>query len=303
MATKYWISTSSTSFNTAANWSDNVAPANGDTLIFNYLGTASVLTNLSTVLTTVTIIKEKSYVGSIGSISGATWTYLVLDGGTLYYEQTTGQGSASGSPLCMINFGGTAAVANVYDSASQSSTIYFPPLLLKGTSLTVHQSGGSLGVAPEPGSTSTLTAMRIIKGQGAIPPKLYLGQGVTTTALTAETGTITSRSDQTQTAATIDGDAVYDWLGTGAHTTLTVGEGGKVRHRGTGTITTLNVVGEFDRTAETRALTVTNTNIYEGAKILLDNGVSASVTRTNAPVFVQCAIQDVTISMPLGERF
>lgn len=314
MPTKYWISTSisgsGSNFATAANWSDNAVPLSGDTLIFNHLGTASVLGGLTTLATNTAtvIIKEKSYVGSIGSISGATWSYLTLDGLTLYYEQTTGQGAPSGSPLCLIN-GGTnnATVANVYDSSSQSSQIYYPPLILKGgtntgAALTLNQSGGSVALGAEPGAHVS-GSYRIIKGQGVgVPPKLYMGSAVYTTALTAETGSILNRSDVTQTAVTIDGDSVYDFLGTGAHTTLTVGEGARARHRGTGTITTLNVMGEFDRTSESRALTITTTNLYNGGKLLLDNGVSASVTRTNKN-FVQCGIQDVTISLPLAEQF
>lgn len=303
MATKYWISTSSTSFNTAANWSDTAAPANGDTLVFNSLGTASCTTNLSTSLTTITLIVEKSYTGNIGVLSGATATYLVLDGGTLYAEQTTGQGGPTGSPLIMVNFGSTAAVANIYDSSSTSASTYYPPIILKGTSLTVNQFGGSAAIAPFPGETSTLTAAKIAKGVSpSVQPNLFLGAGVTTTLLTATTGTILNRAGQTQTAVTLSGDAKYTYDGTGAHTTLTTNAGSYCTYAGTGTITTLNNSGTFDREKDTRALTITNTNLYAGCSFLLNNGVASSTTRTNAVAFVACGIQDINATMPPGER-
>lgn len=304
MATKHWISTSSTSFTTAANWSDGNAPANSDVLVFNHLGTASCTTDLGTALTGLVIYVEKTYTGNIGVLSGSTATYLVIDGGTLHLQQNTGQGGPSGSPLIMINTGSTAAVANVYDSSSTSSSSYYPPIILKGTSLTVNQFGGSMAVAPLPGETATLTALKITKGVSPqVAASTYLGAGVTTTLMTASTGTIINRAGQTQTAVTLSGDARYTYDGTGAHTTLSVNKGAVATYAGTGTITTLNLFGgTFDREKDTRALTITNTNLYDGCSILLNNGVASSTTRTNAVAFVGCAIQNVSATMPAGER-
>ncbi len=300
MATKFWISTSSTSFNTAANWSDAAAPVNNDTLVFNALGTANVETNLSTVLTGITIIKEKSYVGQIGVLTATAQTYLVLDGGTAYLENTTG-GDGSGSPLLMLNFGTTAATVFTYDSASTATNSNYPPIILKGTVLTVHQSGGIVGVGVLPGEAATGT-FRLVNGQSAIRPELFLGSNVTTTALTANFGTVRSRVNNTVTAATLDGDQTqYIYDGTGAHTTLTVGEGSTAIYAGTGTITTLNLTGTFDRTRDGRALTITTTNLYDNAAFLLDNGVSASTTRSTVNL-IQCGMQDISVSTPSGEK-
>jgi hypothetical protein len=304
MATTYWISTSSTSFSTNANWSSGTAPANGDTFVFNGLGTASVLTDLGTVLTGTTMIVEKSYAGSIGVLSGATATYLVLDGGTAHFEQGSGQGSGPGSPLLMVNYGSTAAVVNIYDSASTSSTTYYPPILIKGSSLTVNHSGGTAGVAQLPGETATLTALKMLKGVNpSVTPSMYLGTGVTTTLLTAALGTVLNRSNQTQTTVTLSGTAQYNYDGTGAHTTLNVNKGSSAIYSGTGTITTLNLYGgTFDREKDPRALTITNTNLYNGCAILLNNGVASSTTRTNPVAFVGCGIQDIRATTPSGER-
>ncbi len=306
----YWIAQTAGSWATGSNWSAGSTPSNGDTCVFNGQGLGDVNAGLSTSLTTTTLIVEKTYTGKIGTWSVATQTYLVLDGGTAYISQQTGQGSPSGSPQIMINYGSTAAVVNVYDSSTTSSTTYFAPIVVKGTSLTLNQYGGSVAVAPLQGETATLTAAKIaaVTGTGApsVAPSLYLGAGVTTTLLTANAGTIYNRSGQTQTTVTLgdtaNGGPTYIYDGTGAHTTVSVAAGANCIYSGTGTITTLNNSGTFDRTRDTRALTITNTNLYLGCSILLDNGVASSTTRTNPVAFVQCGAGDITVSTPEGER-
>jgi hypothetical protein len=307
MATKTWISTSSTSFSTAGNWSGGVAPANSDTLVFNGQSAISCASDLSTVLTGVTLVVEKSYTGSIGVCSATTQTYLVLDGGTAYIGQDTGASTTGTGPtLCMVNFGSTAAVATVYDSGQTgalSGTL--PVVFLKGTSLTLNQYGGNVGVAPLAGETSTLTACKLAEGDApTVPAKLYMGRGVTTTLLTAAYGTIVNRAEQTQTTVTLSGRADYTYDGTGAHTTLTISDGAYCTYSGTGTITTLNVNGggTFDRTKDTRALTITTVNVERESTILLDNGVSGSTTRTNAIVLDGTGSGGFRSSTPAGER-
>lgn len=302
MATKTWISTSSTSFTTAANWSDNAAPANGDTLIFNGQGTANVATNLSTTLTGLTLIVEKSYGGQIGVLSGSTATYLVIDGGTLHVGQQSGQGSPTGSSLVMVNFGSTAGTAYVYDSASTGASTYYPPVILKGTALTLFQTGGSVGVAPLTGETATLTAATISKGPGSVAPTLYLGSGVTQTLVTAKNGTVFSRSAQTAATTTISGDATYRTEGSGAHTTINCHGNGKVLYGCTGTITTLNLSGEFNTEQYPQGFTITDRNFSKGARFFGDNGRSASMTFTNAYTLDNCAIQDVHLRLPTGKN-
>ncbi len=305
-----WISSTAGSWATGSNWSSGSTPANSDTIVFNGQGVGDVNAGLSTSLTGTTLIVEKTYTGKIGTWTAATQTYLVLDGGTAYIGQQTGQGSPSGSPQIMVNYGSTAATVNVYDSSTTSSTTYYPPVLVKGTSLTLNQYGGSVGVAPLQGETATLTAAKIaaVTGTAAptVQPTLYLGSGVTTTLLTANAGTVYNRAGQTQTTVTLgdtaNGGPIYLYDGTGAHTTLNVAKRANCIYSGTGTITTLNNSGIFDRTRDTRALTITNANLYAGCSILLDNGVASSTTRTNPVAFVQCGAGDITASTPEGER-
>ncbi len=303
--THHWKSTSSTSFTTAGNWSDGNAPGNGDTLIFNSLGTANVETDLSTALTTVTVIVEQSYQGRIGTLSSAgVAAYLVLDGGTLIVGQNTGgSSSGQGSPLVLVDFGSTTATATIYDSASTSYNAYYPPIMVKGSSLNLVQYGGKVGIAPLTAETATLVTGKLSKGANpGIGANLYLGRGTTVTAMNAGTGTILNRSSNTTVTTVLSGDSSYTYDGSGAHTTLTVNTGAKAIYSGTGTVTTLNLNGTFDRTKDGRALTLTTTNLYRGANFLLDNGVGTSTTRSTVNL-VQCAIQELgALTLPAGEK-
>ena len=301
MATKYWLGTTSGSFNTAANWSDGVAPANSDTLIFDWRGGSNPVTsNLGTTLTGITVIKEKSYTGDIGVLTATTATYLTFDGGTLYYEQGTGQGSPEGSGTAMFAFGSTAAVAHVYDSSSTSDSEYFPPLLIKGTSLTVHHYGGTVGIAALNGDAATVT-YNMAKGTGGVDPKAYFGLGSTITAFRANSGTALSRSSNTIASLALSGDAQFEHQGTGAGTTVTADGQSTVYWTSAGTIATLNLSSTFNRTRHTGSLTFTNANLYEGYQLLLNNGVSGSHIWTNQPVHVRCSYQDGRIELPPGD--
>jgi hypothetical protein len=80
-----------------------------------------------------------------------------------------------------------------------------------------------------------------------------------------------------------------------------VGTGASFKHYGAGNITTLSVNGIFDRTGDTRPITITTSNLYGGSQFAADNGKSASITRTNFNL-VNCRISEVQISLPLGEK-
>lgn len=302
MATKIWISNSNTSFNTAANWSTGSAPANSDVLVWNHLGTANCSTNTSTALTGLTLVVDKSYTGQIGSISGSTITYLVVDGGTTKIGQTSGQSSPTGSTFVAIDTGSTAATHYIYDSASTSESTYYPPIILKGSNATLYMTGGSVGVGVLPTETATLTAATITKGEAGVSPQLYLGQGVTQTYLNAKAGEVFSRTEQTAANTTVNGEAVYTCEGTGAHTTINCDGNGKVLYGCTGTITNLNLSGEFNNESYAQSFTVTNRTFYKGARYFIDNGRVASVTQTNAYTLSGCGIQDIEARTPPGKN-
>lgn len=280
MAKKYWISSSSTSFNTAGNWSGGVAPANSDTLYFGAYGSANCATNIaSTGLTGLTIIVEPGYTGQIGSVTAGVPAYLQISGGTLRMASTPGGSIYPGSPRVLIDFG-TANPGTVLMEFGNSvgADPSIPAVCVIGSgsgALTINQSGGSLGVAVYPGEVATITNITTIDGGTTL-----LGQGVTLTAATFAAGTITDRRDNTATAIRVAG-AAYNYSGTGATTTLNV-DAGTCTYSGTGTITTANLRGLLDMSQDSQAKTVTTVNRYDGGSLNLNNGVPAGITITNA---------------------
>lgn len=246
---------------------------------------------------------EKGFTGQLGDISAAgVATYLVIDGGTLYNGQTSGQGSPTGSPCVMVDFGSTAGTVYMYDSASTSLRTYTPPVNVKGTGITLYHTGGSLGIASLTGETATLTAGTVNRGSGGVSPNLYLGSGVTQTLLNANAGTIFSRTGATAANTVVSGTAIYTVEGTGAHTALNCYDGGKVNYGCTGTIGTLNLTGEFNNESYSQPFTITDRAFGKGAKYFINNGKSTSITQTNAySLMAGTALQDIDFRLPVGK--
>jgi hypothetical protein len=310
LATLYFAASSATAdFDGAATFKDtsgtNATPANGDTLVFDSRGTGTLTTNLNkSTLTGITLLIADSFAGKIGVAPTATTaaTYLEIGASTVDIHRAEGGSSGTGSTLILLDLGSTTSTVIVRGSASTSADTYNPPIRLKGTDMTLVQTGGSVGIAVHPGETSTLVAGRVLKASATVSPKLTLGVGCTVTALSATTGTINSAANQTAATVLLDGDAVYESKGSGAHTTLSCDGAARCYYSGSGNITTLNLSGSFDRSRDSRAITIGTTNLYAGATINLANGVSGSTTRT-AKNLVRCAMEDVTFIMPVGELF
>lgn len=310
MATLYFTGSSS-DWNATGAFKDvssgtNAAPANNDTIFFDSrAGSTAITTNTNTGLTNTVLYVEQSFAGKIGDYTAAytaAGSRVAIGAATVHIgRQTGGPTTGTGSNYVAFDFGASGPTVNIYDSASTSSIPTLPPVLIcGGTAMTVNMKGGNVGVAARPNDAASGT-FRVVKDNPAVRPQLFLGGGSTLTALTATTGSITSRSDNTAVSVALDGDASYTSTGTGAHTTLTV-DGGTATYSGTGTITTLNLTGTFDRSRDGRALTITTTNLYKGAILDLNNGVASSTTRTNKNL-VRCSQEDVTIRMPAGEVF
>jgi hypothetical protein len=315
LATKYWIASTASAFTTNTNWSDNVAPAAGDTLIFNHLGTGDVTSGLASGIgsgaggESLTLIFEQGYTGNFGAVSAAgAATYLTfaatLETLNVYIGQRNGQGSATGSPRILIDSTNvTTATAFIFDSAASGAETYYTPIMLKGTWAAVHQSGGSWSLAGRTGETGTLTAGTITtEGDPAVAPNLVLGAGATLTRLDASSGTILNHSSNTDATVNLDGtaDMTFDGIST-ACTTLSVDGDAVYTDKGTGarTITTLNVSGTYRR-RHTSALTVSTLNLYPGATFDKNNG-KAGTTTVSAKNLVRCGLQDVEILGPVGE--
>lgn len=304
MAITRWISTSSGDFTANANWSSGTAPGAGDTAVFDGTGTAAVTTNLnqSAVAFAAIIIYQANAV-QIGTITAGVAAYLQHAAPLVYIGQRTGAtGSPSGSQLLLLASGATTCTYAIYDSANSSAgNVYLPPIQITGSAVTIDMSGGSAGLAVRAGETATATIAMAKGGALTVPtPTLYLGPGVTTTAIKMDFGNTLSAVTNTVASAIING-GTYEYQGSGAHTALGVNGSATCFYSGTGTITALTCAGKFDRTRDGRTVTITNTTLYKGASYLLDNGSSGSTVRTNPPVLSGCSMQDVTFSSPTGD--
>lgn len=302
MANKYWVSTSSTSFNTAANYSDGAAPANGDTLTFDARGTASVLTNTTSAVTGLTIYIDSTFPGTIGTISGATQTPLSIPGGTVIIgRDPTGDGQ--GAPFVYIAGTGTNTLtASVLLTPTTGSIDGLAPVVIQGTVLIANITGGSAAIAPIPGTTTTASVIGVTAANQSTRPTLLIGEGVTATTVTNSGGDVTSFSSNTTGTTVVSNGGTYTSYGSGTHTTISVGLISTFDHRGSHNITTLSSEGFFLRTGDTRSITITTLNAYGGATFLLDNGLAASTTRTTTNL-VACGMASLTVSTPIGERF
>lgn len=248
---------------------------------------------------------EQSYTGSIGvAQTGVTAAvYLQHASPLVNVGQTQGDGSPTGSPLLMFNSNAVTCTYNVRDSASSATDdATLPPVRIKGSAVTLNQTGGNVGVAVYGGETATLAAAKLTKGDGEIEPEpsLFLGPGVTVTAMTVLAGEVLSRSNLTCTAVSVFGGS-YEITGTGGHTTASVYGEGTVYYSGTGTIQTLNVGGTFDRTRDTRNLTITDLVLFKGFNLQLNNGALNSTIVTNTITASGCSNQDGTIVAVTGE--
>lgn len=279
--------------------------SSGDTIIFDYRGTGNLaptnVTNLNMASTLpAAIIIDQSFTGEIGN--GTNYWQIGATLGTVG-SRSGSSSSPSGSPRIMIDEGTTACTWSVIDSASTSTDTYRPPVQLKGTALTVNQSGGNVGIAARQPEAST-AIVNMVAGSGVTisTPQLFVGANATLSQLTANAGVITCRSDNTVATLTLSGSASCEHLGAGAITTATLGAGSYLYHSGSGAITTLNNSGTYNRERDTRPVTITNTNLYAGSSFLADNGLPSSITRTNVTI-VNCAVQDIAeIRLPIGEK-
>lgn len=315
MATRYAINTTASAFTTAANYSDTTANAAGDTLYLNHLGTGGFTSGLASGIgsgagaETFTMHIEQGFTGPLGAVASGAATYLsfsaTLETLTCYIGRRSGQSTESGSGRLFIDASNvTTANFYIYDSCSTSLETYYPPILIKGgTTLNIYQFGGSVGVAARPGETTTVALAKISKGTPSVAPKLLLGAGVTATLLEAETGTILSHSSNTTATLNLSGDASYEHDGSGDHTTVSCHDQATFTFNGTGTgtqITTLNLSGNFIRRS-LQAVTISTLNIYEGASLDLDNGVTSGATTTiTTKNLLACGHGDFTLKTPKG---
>lgn len=205
-------------------------------------------------------IVEEGYEGSIGS---STIGYLYIDPDKFEFN-------GGGSAASYINIMAAAISAKVYNTASAENGAR--GLHLRGTAIAVLDIiGGQVGVATDPGETSTVTTVRVMS-QGA---SVWLGSGVTATNLHVYGGSARLRCSVT-TVIHYAGAIVTEEAS--ALTTYTQ-KGGTFIYQSSGTITTHNFYGgSFDEMQSGLARTISTRNLYAGNGTILRNKEAVTVT-------------------------
>lgn len=291
--------------NNATNWSPSGVPVATDTIYIDNTS-VSLLWNLEalTGLTMTAINIELSFTGQIGlsetNTDGTAYKeyrpqYLAVGATTL----NIGNGVGPGSGMIKINGEAIATTLNQVDSGTSQESDR-EAVLWKGSNAAnvVNITGGSLGIAIFGDETATVATIRMASGLlGAPPPTVRCGAGVTLTTIDKESGTLTINSGLT-TLTNRSGDAE---ISAGNITTLTVAAG-TVSYRGVGTITTANISGgaTLDFSGDVRARTLTNTNMYSGARL---HDPASTVTFTNAIQPQRCDISDLILYLGKNRAF
>lgn len=267
MAVIYWVSTSSQTWSTGANWSGGSAPGSSDTAVFT--GKKSNVSVDGATVTGCTAVRiSNDYTGSIGS-SGTPLTfqtnavtYLDIFGTGSYYFSSSG-----------------VAITNTFVNTNNKGDT---AVNLKGTLTNVYALKGRLNLQSS-GTVTTLFAGY----QGSRGGDIYvtIQSSVTLTTVNQTGGYITSQSAFT----TLNQDP-------GATLQQTIGNVTTANVRGTyvyqtdgGTITTLVVWpnGLCDMSQEGSTKTITNTTIHNGGTVDIRNGsAEASITFTNTPILI-----------------
>lgn len=279
----------------AQNWSGATLPTNSDTIIFAS-SNVDCLYDLDalTALTGTTILRYMSFTGALGlppyNDSGGYFEYrpryFEVEGGSA----RLGLGDGAGSSRFMLDFGAAAATVLVYDTGTPSEGEEVADFI-KGThaSNVVTVNKGRVGVAIYPGEASALATLNVgFRDNPAGDAFVVCGAGVTQLTTINQSGGYCRTETNSTTLTMTDGEHVRQ--GTATLTTLNL-DGGACRYNSSGTLTTANVGsgGNLDFRQDSRAKTVTNTNLNDGFEY---HDPIGNVTNTNGFDFVRCSPGD-----------
>lgn len=280
----------------ADNWSPAGVPANGDDVI---LERSNVGIYYGFAQSAVTLASLKQYATFTGDLGLPAWNAL----GYFEYRATElaigataielGIGGGNGSQLMRLNTG-TAQTSAIVRSTGSSSEDGVPSVCWRGTHAAnaVNVIKGSVGIAAVQGQAATVDVLRVgyesnTRGDAVV----VVGAGVTLGDV-YQTGSLLNVKCAADSLDLTEGEYIQE---AGALTTLTA-DGGVVRYRSPGTITTAIVGGgaELDLSQGTQAVTITNIELHAGA-IFRDPGGRG--TYTNGFDLVRCSPSDITWEM------
>ena len=248
-------------FDNSQNWSGGVAPANGDTLVFDN-GSVDCCYGLSTSLTTITLNAQGGYSGNIGlplinavgqSIySEYRTTYLTLAGGTAVINCAMRR--------CNLAFGANLTTVRVL-TTGQRIDPYTPVVLIAGGngSSELDVSKGDVGIAFYQGTTANFPTIKTSYLANTLSDvSLICGSGATLGTIIKTGGSMTVSANATTITQDVGGGTmtVTDSV---TVTTLNVYDG-TVNLNSIGAIATINLYGAATLSADgdPRAKTITN---------------------------------------------
>lgn len=290
MSTYQWTGVSSTVWSTAGNWTPSGPPADTDTAIFDYLGTAAagVAGSDQSIIELAALRIDSTYVYPFGTDGSP----LIVDASLVEIGRPSNSPTAgTHSGRINLSLPDVASTIRVYGTKTSSTDSGKAPVRIKtgANANYLYMSGaGRVGIATDSvGDTAQFTTIACLHEQATI----IVGSGTTLTTWRQEAGT--GYLYGSLTTLKQDAGVVYQY---GAGTITTVSIGGTAYLNSSGTITTLNVYngGHADLT-DSLAKTVTTINLYKGSKLSYDPSI---ITVTNPINLVGCAIEDVTINVP-----
>ena len=224
MATRIWdsgIGATDLNFLTAANWSDNTAPIDGDTAIIASTSDA-ILGNLATGLDSMVFRIGPGFTGTLGTAA----LPLDIDCTTFDFE--------SGGQSCYVR--GDFTTVNVKGGIASSTMLDFGATPNAITTLRCMGGSGKVNLQAD----ADVTNLVVIDADGLT---IAAASGAAITDLIMDSGNVTITS-RTITTATVRG-GVLTLAGSAAITTLNLEPGGVVNHQATGAIGTFNGYGGF----------------------------------------------------------
>lgn len=282
------------------NWSTGSIPVNGDDVYF-IGGSAAVKYGLNqSGVTLASLNIASTFAGTIGNLD-FNGTYYEYRGKYLQTSATIvniGDSAGGGSSLLKLDLGSVNSTINVVSTGSPSTQGYpAVALLCTHASTVLNPTSGTIGVAVDAGSVSTISVANVgFLNAQTTDVNLTFGEGCTLGAINQSGGTVFAASSIT--SITME-SGLLNATGPSINIGTIEAEGGSIYYQSNGTITTttLGTGATLDLRRDLRARTMTNLTIRSGASFL---DSFKTVTFTN-PVLVECSLAECTID--LGGNF
>lgn len=277
MAIKTWTgndSTNPTSFGLADNWSDGVAPAAGDTLIFSATYNANCTSQLDAGTTAFSkIIVEEGFSADIGTSSAN----LISNVGLIEYH---------GSGIAYFKVGSGGININVTSSGGDTTGNY--GVHIDGTVSTLTVSGGNVAVCNDSADSGAVTNVRVSGGY------VCLGAQLTSISTVNITGGKVLTRKSAGTVKIYGGN--FETAEDAAISTKLTSYGGTCTLNGTGTVADIEANGDastvIDFTKQGVARTVTTLK-QNGGTIIYDPDVITITTDSDPDKAIQRSVAPV----------